>query len=421
MNRRQFGAMLATATFSLGGIASAASDASAQETDPLRTENLSFDLAGVTTDIGRATFEYDDGTMVLRARDWAMDDGARTLSIARTSISAADVSAETFATVRAGLKDGFRGQSLSPVLSALAAADVDPSSAVTLSLEGVALDETVIADRVTATGTAGSVVPEGTRALLTDGATLAELDALGSADWTRLTVRRGDAELALEDVSMELDGAGVAITAPGGEASASGRTFDLDGVAMTILPPETLSASTVEFLSELRQISQTGSLTLSAINSAAAESGVTSSNPIETLLSFRFSLSLGEVVEDGETLVTGFETSGTLAELVQVLGQRAGDADATAEDLPKKVVVSHPDPESVEGPDDYVDYVFEVDGDLVELEPNEDRAHAVDEVIRTDGTVRVEGSVGTGDDQFAYSGTLREIDTDGVVLRTEER
>lgn len=421
MKRRQFGATLATATLSLGTIAGAATSTSAKGTDSLRAEDVCVSLAGVTTTVGHATFEYEDGTMVLRAEDWTMDDGERSLSIAAASVSVADVSVETFATVRAGLKEGFEGRSLSPLLTALAEANARPDSSVTVSLEAIALDGTLVADQLTATGTAGSVVPEGTRALLEDGTTLAELDALGPSEWSQLTVERGDAELTANDVSIELDGATVSITSPTGKANVSGRTFEFSGIGMTVLPPETISVDYVEFVSKLRQLAKSGNLTLPAVDSAVDESGVAASNTFETLLRARVILSFERVTRGSGNLITNFETSTTLAELVQVLGRQSEEAGEGEEKLSKKVVVSHPDRESVNRPDEYERYAFEVDGNLEELEPNEDTDHAVDGVTRADGTVRVEGSVGTGDDQFAFSGDLTEIDTSDVVLRIEER
>jgi len=56
-----------------------------------------------------------------------------------------------------------------------------------------------------------------------------------------------------------------------------------------------------------------------------------------------------------------------------------------------------------------------VTGDLEKLEPNEDTGPAVDEVSRRGDRVRVEGTVGSGDDRFAFSGNLVEIDVPPAV------
>lgn len=99
------------------------------------------------------------------------------------------------------------------------------------------------------------------------------------------------------------------------------------------------------------------------------------------------------------------------------------DGEETGGDgLSQEAIVAHRDPESVTGADDYVDYVFEVTGDLEELEPDEDSGVAVDEVIERDDRVRVEGTVGTGDDRFAFSGELVEVDIpSNVTLEITDR
>lgn len=104
-------------------------------------------------------------------------------------------------------------------------------------------------------------------------------------------------------------------------------------------------------------------------------------------------------------------------------GGETNDGEGTEGDgLSQEVVVAHQDPGSVAGPDDYVDYVFEVTGDLEELEPDEDSGVAVDEVIEQGDRVRVEGTVGTGDDRFAFSGELIEVDIpSNVTLEVTDR
>jgi hypothetical protein len=56
-----------------------------------------------------------------------------------------------------------------------------------------------------------------------------------------------------------------------------------------------------------------------------------------------------------------------------------------------------------------------VTGDLEKLEPNEDSGNARDDVVETGGRVRVEGTVGTGDDRFAFLGDLIEIQVPSAV------
>lgn len=90
-------------------------------------------------------------------------------------------------------------------------------------------------------------------------------------------------------------------------------------------------------------------------------------------------------------------------------------ADDGGDGLSQVAIVAHRDPGSVTSPDDYVDYVFEVTGDLEELEPDEDSGVAVDEISDRGDRVRVTGAVGTGDDRFAFSGELVEVDVPSAV------
>lgn len=85
-------------------------------------------------------------------------------------------------------------------------------------------------------------------------------------------------------------------------------------------------------------------------------------------------------------------------------GQQSASGGGGQQSLPKVAVVSSP------GADESNDYVFEVTGDLVNLEPDEDSGEAFDEVIDAGGRTRVEGTVQYADDRFAFSGDLIEID-----------
>jgi outer membrane protein assembly factor BamB len=71
----------------------------------------------------------------------------------------------------------------------------------------------------------------------------------------------------------------------------------------------------------------------------------------------------------------------------------------------KLLVVSSPNT------DELLDYTFRVTGDLEELEPDEDSRPAVEEItdLGSEG-VRVEGTVGSGDDRFRFTGELVRID-----------
>lgn len=322
MKRRQFSAMLATATFSLGGLTGAATGTSAQETEPLQIEDVSVSLGGVTTSIGRVQLAFQDGTMQFQVDDWTMESETRSLSIATARVVADDVSAETFSTIRAGAAEAFSSRSLSPLLVSLAEADINPEAPVQVVAESVEVDGQLVADQVTASGTVRSVVPEGSRALVQDGASLEEVAALGTSEWSSLTVQRGDSEFTLNDVVIELEGTTVSITAPEGTAELPGRSLQLSDVTMNVRPPESIPQEHVAFASRLRQMAAEGSVTFSGLRSAASESGVTAANTSEAVRNARFDMTLGEVTQEGETVVSNFETSGTLAELVAVFRQQ---------------------------------------------------------------------------------------------------
>ena len=62
-------------------------------------------------------------------------------------------------------------------------------------------------------------------------------------------------------------------------------------------------------------------------------------------------------------------------------------------------------------------------GDLENLEPNEDGGAAVDLISETEeGRIEVNGTVGEGDDRFAFSGEFIEVDIpEGVQVDISER
>lgn len=76
----------------------------------------------------------------------------------------------------------------------------------------------------------------------------------------------------------------------------------------------------------------------------------------------------------------------------------------------KILVVSSPNT------DELLDYTLQVTGELEKLEPNEDSGPAVDEVtdLGNEGT-RLEGTVGSGDDIFRFTGELNRIDVPSQI------
>lgn len=277
-----------------------------------------------------------------------------------------------------------------------------------------------MAEEVSATGTVGGVVPDGLAAVARGEL----VSKLGAAEFDTVSVRRGGVTASAEHVTAEPADGAVSVTADEGTADLPGRTLGLEGIDATLWPPEGgFPEAHRSAFARLRGLAADGSLSLSAVRTTLSESGVTVSDTLDAVGNVRFDAAVEKVAEGGVTLVSDFRSRGTLAELLPALrGGGAPDGDGAAGDsLDEMVVVEHPNPEGVEGPDDYVDYVFEVTGDLEKLEPNEDRRHARDRVTRRGDRTRVEGSVGTGDDRFAFSGTLREVDTDGVRITVSQR
>lgn len=324
MKRRQFGTMLATATLSLGGLTGAVTSASAQNTEPLVVEDVNVSLGEGTTSLGLVELEYEDGGRIeLDVEDWTMEGGTRSLAIGEAQVAVEGQSEETYAAVRSAMIEAFQGRSLSPLLEVLAAANVNPDGTVEVSAGPVEMDGQLVADQIAAVGTAGSVVPDGMFALVQEGASLQEISELGTSQWDGLVVVRGDSQLQLDNPTMQLSGTTFAITSPDAVAETPGRSLAMSDVTMLFGPPETVSEPHRLFAARLRQLAADGSLTLSAIRSAAAESGVTAANTVEFIRASRFALGIGEVTEDGETVVSDFETAGTLAELMAAIRQQA--------------------------------------------------------------------------------------------------
>jgi hypothetical protein len=91
--------------------------------------------------------------------------------------------------------------------------------------------------------------------------------------------------------------------------------------------------------------------------------------------------------------------------------------DTTADkELPKELVVSTP------GTDELLEYELKVTGDAENLEPDEDGPTAADEVIPLEDGTRIVGSVGSGNDRFAFSeGLMKVVVPDAVKLEVRRR
>lgn len=109
----------------------------------------------------------------------------------------------------------------------------------------------------------------------------------------------------------------------------------------------------------------------------------------------------------GEVLIDGEEVDDPTA----YDGDESDDGDGSDGSdggLPKEVIVSS----SIDG---YRDYAFAVSGDAQKLEPNEDGVPAKDEIVYENGRTVVRGTVGYGDDRFAFSGEITPIELPDVV------
>lgn len=398
MKRREM--LLATASLSIvGSSAVFGGRGAAQESDQI--ENVSVDLGFATVDIGEARLTYDDeeNTVVFQGQDWMATGENRTLSLARATVTIERVDAETYERLRSGAVQTFDQGSLSPLLSSLIAADVDPDSPISIEVGPVTTDRGALINEATATGTVGGVVPDGVFSLSSDES----VSDLGPARFHTVTAQRGGLKLTAEDVVAEpVDGV-IEITAAEGTVKAPPRSFDFENGAITLRRPADGATEQLSALRGLRRLAANRSLTVSAIRTTFVESNVTVSNTIDAVRNTRFELTFESLTRGGQSVAQNVGTSGTLSELLQVLRGRDVD-DGTQTNLPKEAVVSAP------GTEDYHDYTFEVTGELEKLEPNEDARHAVDDVIDTGDRVRVEGTVGTGDDRFAFSGELIEVD-----------
>lgn len=318
MKRRQL--LLATASLSLAGasgLSNAAADSSAQS-DPIQVRNATVDLGGATVTIGSATLAHDGDTLAFQGQEWTATADSQTVSLASVEVTVGGVDAGTYAQIRDGLTRSASGRSLSPLLSALEAVDVDPNAPVEVRVGPITSDRAPVADEVTASGTVGGVVPENW------GDWVAGTDAadIGSMQFDAVTVQRGSVSATAENVVAEPFENAVSVTAEEGTVETPNRTLAFENLNTTFRPPEEGAEPQASAIDGLQRLAANESLTVDAIRTTLTESGVTASNTVAALRNARFEATVGSVTENGQALVQNFSTSGTLSELTQLLSQR---------------------------------------------------------------------------------------------------
>ncbi len=129
--------------------------------------------------------------------------------------------------------------------------------------------------------------------------------------------------------------------------------------------------------------------------------------------SFLWTGKVKDLKVDGRGVV---KVDGEIVEDTREDDEKDDEDDGDDGELDKEVIVSSP------GTDEQMNYVIEVTGGLEKLEPNEDGGAAVDNVSESGGRIRVEGTVGSGDDRFAFSGDLIEVEVpDAVQIEVRDR
>lgn len=314
MKRRQL--LLATATISLAGIPGLSS-AQSDDTDTLEVSDVTLEFGGATVTVGSASMAHQDDTLGLLGQDWTVTAEGREVSVDEAVVAVGNVDAETFAQLREGAVQSAGERSLSPALAAFAEADLDPDAPVQARIGPITSDQGPVADQVRATGTVDSVTPENWRAF-----GRGESTELGPVQFDTVTAQRGSVFASAENVVAEPVENAVSVTADGGTIETPNRVLEFESLDTTFRPPEEGSEPHAQALAGLRQLAANGSLTADAIATTIAESGVTFSNTMTAVRNTQFEATVGSVTEDGQTVVQDFGTSGTLAEMAQVLQQR---------------------------------------------------------------------------------------------------
>ena len=317
MKRRQL--LLATASLSLAGasgLSNAAADSSAQ-TDPIQISDVTVELGGATLTMGSVAIAYRENTLGFLGQDWTVTAGDREVSLGEAVVAVGNVDAETYAQIREAGVQSAGQSSFSPMLTALAEANFDPNAPVQARFGPITTDRGRVADQVTATGTVGSVTPQNWEAFAAG-----ESVELGSMQFDAVNVQRGSVTMTAENVVAQPFPNALSVTADGGTVEAPSRTVEFQNLNTTFRPPEEGGEPQGRALEGLRRLAANGSLTLDAIETTLAESGVTASNTMAALRNTRFEMSVESVTEDGQALVQDFSTSGTLSEVARMLSQR---------------------------------------------------------------------------------------------------
>ena len=416
MKRRQFGAALASTAFALTGVTAGTSAVLAREDDArqIQTQNVSTTVGGVTLAANSATMTHEGSTMTAQVDGATMETATRSGSIAQLTVTVDEISAETFQTLRDGVVEAASAQSPLALFTAFESANVSPDAPVTISVESVSIDgRGTLFDSATATGTVGSIAPSNAASVAAGGSP-ADLEPM---EFAEITASSGDSTLTARGAVVSFGETTATIQMPEGEVTTPTRSLAFADAETVLLPPASVPQEQMDAFASLRAQVQDGSLTLRSARDTFAEFGVTASDVFSSLLSVRFEAQIGDITEDGASVAQNIGTSGTLGELLQITGGAAQVEETEAAEegaLTQLAIVSAPNT------DEFVQYAFEVTGNLEYLEPDEDSPP--DEVIDAGDRVRAEGGISTGDDRYAFSGDLVETDVpEEVEIEIRER
>lgn len=315
MKRREM--LLATATISLAGVPGLSSaDTDAAQTEPVQVSDVTVELGGATVAIGNAVLAYQDGAMGVLVSDSSVTAEGRELTLSEGVVAVGNVDEETYAQIREAGAQSVGERSLSPMLSAINSTNLDPNSPVQAQFGPVTADGQTLADEVTATGTVGGVTPENWAEF-----GRGEDVELGAAQFDTVTIQRGSVALTAEEVVAEPFSNALSVTSAGGTVETPGRSLAFENLNTTFRPPEEGTEPHRTAFEDVRQSAAEGALTVDAVRAALADSGVTVGNTVEAVRATTYEATVGSITEDGETLIQDSSSTGTLAELMQVVRQ----------------------------------------------------------------------------------------------------
>ena len=265
MNRRQFGATVASTTLALAGVSASSTTALAQDAESERVENVSATLGTATLSADSAAMTREGDAAVLRARGGRIETETRTLSADGVRVTVEQVDDESYRVLREGFADATSEGSATDLFAALGRADVPEDASAKIELSSLAADGRPLADEVAAGGTVGGIVPDGA----VDLAAGESVSGLGATEFRTVRVARGETTLTAEDVIARGKDGALEVTAATGEVTAKSKSASFEELTMTVEPP-TSTARTNTF-EELAAQAEDGSLSLSSASEALSD------------------------------------------------------------------------------------------------------------------------------------------------------